>query len=348
MPTTKDILFTCSYLPEEIVTAAGFRPVRVVSSARPSEADTALHPATCPYIRAVYAAAARRDGAAAAGIVIVNSCDGMRRLADALAALPDGPPAVFLDVPHKKDEPAVDLFADGLGRFAGQLEHELGGAPVTPEALELAIGRHNVRRRKIAEVFGLLSDGALSGSAVFGLLRNAAQDTLGAADGRIDALIASARPGGTAGGKRIVVSANVLDRPDLVEMIESAGGSVVALDSCTGARHYEGLVTEGAADPMRAVAERYLTRPPCGRMEGIGDRIDWLVALAKTTRADGVILTTVKYCDAWLYDLPQVTEGLTAAGVGVLSLENDYEWSGAGQIKTRTEAFLETPGKGGR
>jgi benzoyl-CoA reductase/2-hydroxyglutaryl-CoA dehydratase subunit BcrC/BadD/HgdB len=348
MITKKDILFTCSYLPEEIIIAAGLRPVRVISDARPSDADTAIHPTTCPYIRAVFAAAARGDHAAAAGLVIVNSCDGMRRLYDAVAALRGAPPVVFLDVPHKSDADAVELFAGGLRRLAGQLEKEFGGTPVTPSALEKAIVHTNSLRRKIAEVFTLEADGALSGGEVFSLLADAATGSLQDGGGRIDALLANARGKSDTAGKRIVVSANVLDRPDLVEMIEGAGANVVALDTCIGARHWEGLVAEGSPDPMRALAERYLTHPPCSRMEGIGRRIDWLVELVKTARADGVILTTVKYCDAWLYDLPQVIEGLTAAGIGVLSLENDYEWSGAGQMKTRIDAFLETPGKGGR
>ncbi len=347
MITPKDILFTCSYLPEEIIIASGLRPVRVISDARPSDADTAIHPTTCPYIRAVFSAAARGDHAAAAGTVIVNSCDGMRRLYDALAAQRDGPSVVFLDVPHKSDAEAVDLFAGGLRRLAGQLEEELGGAPVTPSSLEKAIVHTNSLRRKMAGVFAAQADGVLSGGAVFSLLADAAAGNLQDGDRRIDRLLANARGKSTTAGKRIVVSANVLDRPDLIGMIEGAGGSVVALDTCVGARHWEGLVAEGASDPMRALAERYLTRPACPRMEGIGRRIDWLVSLARDSRADGVVLCSVKYCDAWLYDLPLLTEEMERAGVRVLSIENDYEWSGAGQTKTRIEAFVETLRQGG-
>jgi benzoyl-CoA reductase/2-hydroxyglutaryl-CoA dehydratase subunit BcrC/BadD/HgdB len=342
MFTKKDILFTCSYLPEEVVAAAGFRPVRVASGARPSDADMGIHPTTCPYIRAVFAAAARNDYAGAAGMVIANSCDGMRRLYDALAAHGGTPPVAFLDVPYKNDADAIDLFADGLRRLAGRLETEFGGARVTPQALERVVAGRNALRGAMARVFAHQAEGGLSGTAVFTLLADAAAGNLGDGNGRIDGLIASARPGGGGEGKRIVVSANVLDRPDLVAMIEGAGGRVAALDTCTGARHWEGLVAEGSPDPMRAVAERYLTRPPCSRMEGIGRRIDWLVKLATTTRADGVVLSTVKYCDAWLYDLPLATESLESAGIRVLALENDYEWSGSGQIKTRIEAFVET------
>jgi benzoyl-CoA reductase/2-hydroxyglutaryl-CoA dehydratase subunit BcrC/BadD/HgdB len=348
MVTKKDVLFTCSYLPEEIIIAARLRPVRMVSDARPSDADTAIHPATCPYIRAVFAAAARGGAAGAAGTVIVNSCDGMRRLYDAVAALNDGPPVVFLDVPHKQDAAAVDLFADGLRRLAGQLEKQFGGARVTPSALERAITERNALRKKVAKVFEQQADGGPTGAAVLSLLTVIAAGNLQDADGRIDKLIASARGCADAARKRIVISANVLDRPDLVEMIEGAGGSVVALDTCTGARHWEGLVTEGSPDPMRAIAERYLTRPPCSRMEGIGRRVDWLVDTARSARADGVVLSTVKYCDAWLYDQPVLTEGLVTAGFAVLALENDYEWSGAHQMKTRIEAFLETLPKGGK
>ena len=347
MLTEKDVLFTCSYLPEEIVIAAGFRPVRVISGARPSDADTAIHPTTCPYIRAVFAATARGDNAAAAGTVIVNSCDGIRRLYDALAARRGGPPVVFLDVPHKSDADAVDLFAGGLRRLAGQLQKELGGAPVTPSSLEKAIVHTNSLRRKMAGVFAAQADGMLSGGAVFSLLADTATGDLRDGGGRIDKLLADARGKSASAGKRVVVSANVLDRPDLVGMIEGAGGSVVALDTCVGARHWEGLVAEGSPDPMRAVAERYLTRPACPRMEGIGRRIDWLVSLARDSRADGVILCSVKYCDAWLYDLPLLTEEMERAGVRVLSIENDYEWSGAGQTKTRIEAFVETLRQGG-
>jgi benzoyl-CoA reductase/2-hydroxyglutaryl-CoA dehydratase subunit BcrC/BadD/HgdB len=280
-------------------------------------------------------------------MVIVNSCDGMRRLSDALKARNAGPPVLFLDVPCKRDETSIDLFAETLGRFSIRVEKELGGARVTPRALERAIAERNALRRKMEQAFVLQAEGKLSGCAVLSLLIDAeTKDVRGIAgvDGLVEEAAARAPDDG---GKRIVVSANVLDRPDLVRMIEDAGGRVVALDTCTGARHWEGLVAEGSPDPIRAVAERYLTRPPCSRMEGIGERIDWLVKLALSSRADGVILSSVKYCDAWLYDLPLLTQSLERAGARVLSIENDYEWSGAGQTKTRIEAFVETLEGGG-
>ncbi len=345
MATGTDILFTCSYLPTEIVEAAGFRPVRAVPSApRPSDADADIHPTTCPYIRAVCAAAANGDWKNAAGIVIVNSCDGMRRLYDALEVSKTAPPAIFLDVPHKQDDAAVDFFASLLKQFVRRMEETFSAPRITADALEQAIVDVNARRKRMAALFELLSRGGISGGGAWSLLMEDAAGNGREVSERIGGLAAAAAADG---GKRIMISANVLDRPDLIGMIEGAGGTVVALDGCVGLSRWEGLVEEGSADPIRAIAHRYLTRIPCARMEGIGRRIDRLIGLAESSRANAVVLCTVKYCDAWLYDRPLVIQRLQDAGLRVLSLENDYEWTGAAQTRTRVEAFVETlPGGG--
>jgi len=130
-------------------------------------------------------------------------------------------------------------------------------------------------------------------------------------------------------------------------MIEDAGGRVVAIDTCLGARHYDGLVAENASDPMRAVAERYLTKASCARMEGIEERVERLKRLAADSGADGVIYSLVKFCDTHLYDVPSMQDACRRAGIPFLFLENDYEWSGLGQMKTRVEAFLAMAGERG-
>jgi benzoyl-CoA reductase/2-hydroxyglutaryl-CoA dehydratase subunit BcrC/BadD/HgdB len=289
--------------------------------------------------------------AGAGGMVIVNSCDGMRRLYDAWAHSVKSIPVVFLDVPQRRDTDAVDYFAVQLEQFSRQIERDFGGSRPSRDILEQQIVMKNSVRRKMMEVFRLQREESprVSGSAVFSLLMDVAAGDPEVAADRIDSLIAGPGREITAGlRKRIVVSANVIDRPDLIDMIEGSNALVVALDTCIGRRSYELQVAEGTSDPIRAVAQRYLTRPPCSRMDGMGDRIDYVVDLARASRADGVVLTTVKYCDSWLYEQPLLKERLEAAGLRVLALENDYEWSGTGQMRTRIEAFLETVAEGGK
>jgi benzoyl-CoA reductase/2-hydroxyglutaryl-CoA dehydratase subunit BcrC/BadD/HgdB len=334
-------------MPGEVVGAAGLRPTRVVPQARPSDADTHIHPTTCPYIKSHFASVSSGLVDGAGGVVIVNSCDGMRRLFDALVALPPGDRTLFLDVPTKKDDAAVDFFAAELGRFAEALVVEFSGSPVTPDSLARSIGAHNAVRRLMQRLFALQkeADSAISGADVFSIIGLATETPVDELPDRLSTIIGDLekKRDGTK-KKRIVISANVFNRPDLIEMIEGAGARVVALDTCFGERHFETPVAEGSDDPMRAIAHRYLTRTGCPRMDGIGARVDYLTNLATAARADGVVMSTVKYCDSWLYEAPFTKERLEAAKIPVLPLENDYEWSGLSQMRTRVEAFVETIG----
>ena len=77
---SRTVLFTCSYVPEEIITAAGFVPRRVLPDAAPSDADGYVHPNTCGLLKSLLATGLAAKPGEAAGIVFANSCDGARRL----------------------------------------------------------------------------------------------------------------------------------------------------------------------------------------------------------------------------------------------------------------------------
>jgi benzoyl-CoA reductase/2-hydroxyglutaryl-CoA dehydratase subunit BcrC/BadD/HgdB len=91
---------------------------------------------------------------------------------------------------------------------------------------------------------------------------------------------------------------------------------------------------------MMALAERYLRKPTCARMEGIEERVERMKDMAADAKADGVICSTVKFCDTYLYDVPTMHARCEAAGIPFLFLEHDYAWTGLEQMKTRVEAFL--------
>jgi benzoyl-CoA reductase/2-hydroxyglutaryl-CoA dehydratase subunit BcrC/BadD/HgdB len=141
--------------------------------------------------------------------------------------------------------------------------------------------------------------------------------------------------------RRILLTGNLISRPDPVTAIEDFGGRVVALDTCIGLRHYETLVEEEADDPMLALATRYLTRPSCPRMEGMEERFEYLKKLADEVRANGIVYSCIKFCDPLIYDIPMMSSWFRGVGIPFLFLENDYAWSGSGQLRTRIQAFTE-------
>ena len=343
-PEAERVFITCSCVPEEIITAAGLRAVRLLPSNPPSDADSHIHPNTCGYLKSLLAFALDEEGDRTACIAIGNSCDGMRKLYDLWGAYAKRIPALFVDPPKKNDPDSIRFFASELRRFASDLETTLPGVAVTEESLRSAIREHNRVRLLMGEVFGLQRDPrkSVGGRDVFDLCLEGTRCSPEEFIPRLEGVLARVKKREPVSSeRRILLTGNLISRPDPLVMIEELGGRVVALDTCTGLRHYETLVEEDAADPMLALATRYLARPSCPRMEGLEERFGYLERLAKETRADGIVYSCVKFCDPLIYDIPMMSRWFRAAGIPFLYLENDYTWSGSGQMKTRLQAFTE-------
>jgi benzoyl-CoA reductase/2-hydroxyglutaryl-CoA dehydratase subunit BcrC/BadD/HgdB len=331
-------------VPEEIITAAGFHARRLLPESPPADADSHVHPGTCGYVKSLLASGLAGEGHRASCIVIGNGCDGMRKLYDLWEAYVADIPALFLDVPKKKDADSIRFFASELRRFASDLERVLPGATVTDESLRRAIQTHNRVRLLMGEVFRLQREerAPIRGRDVFDLCLAGSASPPDQFIARLESFLPSVEKGEILSNeRRILLSGNVVGRPEPVSIIEEFGGRVVVLDTCIGLRHYETLVDEYGADPMLALASRYLARPSCPRMEGLVERFRYLERIADEARVDGVVYSCVKYCDPLIYDIPMMSEWFRSAGIPFLFLENDYTWSGTGQLRTRLQAFSE-------
>jgi benzoyl-CoA reductase subunit C len=340
---TQTVAYACSYVPEEIILAAGLTPKRMIPEPRPSQADAYMHPNTCYYVKSLLASGLAGAEAGAGAVVFANSCDGMRRLHDVWKEYVKGVPALFLDVPKTKDPASVEFFAHELRRFAQGLEEAFPGARVEDERLKEAIETCNEVRLLMGEVFKLQGDPkvGVSGLSVLELCLEGARSRPTDFAERLKRFLSDSHRAPVAGdARRIVVTANVIHRPDLISLIEDSGGRVVALDACVGVRHFDRPVESNSQDPMTALAERYLAKASCPRMEGIEERFQRLKRLASESSADGIIYSTAKFCDLHLYEAPLMRITCEDAGLPLLFLENDYEWTGLEQMKTRVEAFL--------
>ena len=145
------------------------------------------------------------------------------------------------------------------------------------------------------------------------------------------------------GGIRLLVSGSVMDNSKPLEIIEGAGGSVVADDWCVGSRYlWNDVSSEG--DMLKAIARRYLDRIPSSFMFEQKSRFKHTIEIAKRFDVEAVIILVLKFCDTHMFDAPQLTEELKALDLPVLYLEWEHSLSGSAQLKTRIEAFLEMVG----
>ena len=132
----------------------------------------------------------------------------------------------------------------------------------------------------------------------------------------------------------------------VLEIIESHGGFVVCMDNCTGLKPILEDVDETAADPIRALAEKYF-HLPCSVMTPNAGGFDALRALAANTAPQCVIDLVWQACltyDVESYLVRKLAE--KDLGMPYLRIETDYSPSDSARIAVRVEALFETVRQG--
>jgi benzoyl-CoA reductase/2-hydroxyglutaryl-CoA dehydratase subunit BcrC/BadD/HgdB len=345
--TQPKIGWLCACVPEEIILAAGLLPMRLSGAGETAAvADSYIYSNLCPYVKSILALGLKGKAEHLDGLVFARSCDGMRRMCDVWRSYVDTRFVYMLEVPKNRDEASVEYLASQLHKFARALEQEFG-KEITPDSLKQAIKTMNQVRRQMQRIYRMQRKLPLplSGSEVFQLGLEGMQADKKSFIAKLKKYYSDAKsvtgPHGKEGKARVLITGNVVDRPDLFHIIEAAGADVVAADVCTALRYFEHPVDEDSDDLYLALAHRYLGKSRCPRVTGLNERLAEVKELVKTYAVDGVIYTSVKFCDQHLADAPYFMAKLGNEGMAVLFLENDYTWGDTGQLRTRVEAFIE-------
>ena len=115
-------------------------------------------------------------------------------------------------------------------------------------------------------------------------------------------------------------------------------------DLCTGSRAFA-VGGDPGADPIEALARRYLARKPCPAKHAPGYDIgENLLSAVHQAEADGVVFLFTKFCDPWAFDFPYIHDTLEDAGVPSLLVEIEQHVPAPEQYKTRVAAFAEILG----
>ncbi len=340
----KRVGYFCSYVPEELIIAAGLEPVRLKGEvAEVKEADAFLISSICPSLKYILDSGLR-EKFDVEGIVFAHSCDGMRRLYDLWNRYGKTPFTYMLEIPKNRDENGIQYFTEQLSDLRSGLE-DFFAVTISDDKLEEAIALNNSHRKMITELFEKQREAPapFKGSDLLALCLSEAASPREESTARLkDFFEKSSSSISQDTHPRILISGNRGPTPTLVQMAEASGASVVALDTCYGMKHYTGLV-EMDRDPLEGLARRYLLKPACARMPGFKTRIERLEELTRDYSIDGIIYSIIKFCDYGLFEAPEIRRSL-GDRLPLLILENDYIWSDEGRVKTRVEAFVEMIG----
>jgi bzd-type benzoyl-CoA reductase N subunit len=333
----------CSYTPLEIILASGMIPYRIIPEPTSDMADSYLHSNFCPYVRSSLGRAIRGDLDFIEGLVIVNSCDGLRRLYDAWRVYAKTPRVYLVDLPRAATESAIGHFRETLARLKDQLEEGFG-VSISEGSIEEAISISNRGRRFLRDLYDLRKSHKLpiSGSQVMDLVKGdmllPREEYLGLLEKLVGEIKEAAVP--RTDLPRVMITGSFLEDSGIVKLVEQAGGEVACDDLCTGSRYFWDCI-DGDDDPFLSLSRYYLTRIPCARMLDSDRRLDHVLDLVADFEVHGVICYTLKFCDTFLYDVPLLKERLDALDIPSLFLDSDYTPGTMGRLKTRIEAFIE-------
>jgi benzoyl-CoA reductase subunit C len=333
-----------TYTPEEIIYAADMLPVRILGSSESTRLADAYCPDNmCSFCRSCFDLALKGDYDYLDGYVASNSCDNREKMYDLWRHHVKLPYFHFINTPHTNTEKAHIFFYDELVRFKESLEQAFR-ITTSDQSLRNAIKVYNKNRTLLKKVYDLRRKNPplISGVEALEIVLSSMLIHKEEHNKLLSRLLreVSSRRKPQKGGVRLLVSGSVMDNAELLRTVEAAGGSVVADDLSTGSRYFWDLV-DSNAEPLRAIARRYLDKVPCPFMFQSEDRFRHVRKMVKRYDVEGAIIFVLKFCDTHLFDAPLLKEKLESSGVPVLYLEWEHAMTGIAQLRTRIEAFIE-------
>ncbi len=342
----KRIGWFCTYVPEEIMLAGGFEPVRLMGEKRLRTSDSYFPINFCPYLKSGWESLMVSRGNLAAA-VFTNSCDGMRRLYDMAEYYLQGTPLFMLDVPRNTYPDSVDFYSLQLQKLLGFMEGLKGKSIGGQDLLHAAeiCDRKRSRLQKLSRSF-FREGGAIGIPDYYRLMElSATAGTEAFLKGMDDLTDDMAAAGNDDSSPRVMIVGNFITEEKLWQMFSELDMKIAADDLCISSRYYENTVGAGRGCSRREIldllAKRYLHKPACMRMADTGAKLEEIKAKVRERDIQGVIFISLKFCDTMLYSFPLVRKVMAQMKIPVLYLEIEYNNFSEGQLKTRTQAFLE-------
>jgi len=339
----------CTYVPEEIVYAAGILPVRILGSHQPDDiTDPHILSMYCFFCRDCLAQGLKGRYDYLDGIVISQSCMHIRQTFHSWRTHVPVEYSYYINMPHHVQSPRAKPYLAGeLGEFKNSLEDWIG-KPITDGDLDQAIDVYNTNRRLMRQVYELrrADNPPLTGLEAMQLVVSS-QMTDKKEHNRALYEVLDKLPNRDMDrdpGVRLMIVSSENDDLEFVSMVESQGATIVIDDHCTGSRYFWNEVTPNG-DRLSAIADRYVDRVPCPSKDWPKlTRFDHILQLARDYNIQGVLLLQQKFCDPHESDMPPLEQFLKENGIPSLFLELAVTMP-AGQFQVRVEAFLEMLGE---
>ena len=345
----KVVGYYCTFFPQELALAAGAVPVGLCGTKEEpiSAAEETLPRNLCPLIKSSYGFAVT-DKCPFFNfsdlIVGETTCDGKKKMFEFMGEFK---PVHVMQLPHMNgNKESFGMWVEELRRLRTRLENELG-REIADQALWEAIDLINRETAAAKAVCDLnrQEPPALSGLDLLTVIWSRGfnkdkKETIR----MLESLRESLAVGGSvaAGKPRVLITGCPigLGSEKVVSLVEELGGTVVALENCTGYKTLPLQTDTSFDDPIMALADKYL-KIPCSCMTPNTGRMELLKGMAADFAADAMIDLTWQACHTYNIESREVSRLCKQAGLPFLQLESDYSASDTESLKVRIQALLE-------
>ena len=345
----------CGYAPLELIRAMGAAPAVLCAFANKTieAAETVLPANLCPLIKSSYGFI-KTDTcpffAISEAVIAETTCDGKKKMFELIS---DIKPMYVMDLPQLPDEKeALDNWTVMIKKLKGFLETTFN-RKIDDKEVEKEIKETNIKNKLMNKIFDFaaLTPTPVSWLELYDLtyLGQASTtkdmiDLLNDCVAKLEKRVAEGVYHGEKDSPRVLVTGCPVggDATKVFKIIEEAGGVVIVLDSCTGMKAYNSLISENTSDPYAALSRRYLELP-CSCMTPNSRRLTELDKMIKRFKPDVVVDVVLHACHSYNVESHKIKEHVTNKhNMPFLKIETDYSQSDVEQIRTRVEALLET------
>lgn len=340
----------CSYVPEEILYAAGHLPLRMLGSHEPQDVtEPHIFGMFCPFCRDVLAQGLKGQYNYMKGIVLAQSCLHLRQSFTSWRNHVPVDFAYYLYMPNKVQTDHARPYLTGeLKKFKKSVE-EWTGRTISDDELQKSTELHNENRELMREIYDMRKgpSPAITGLEAMVMVASSFFTDKKDHNAELRRILPKLRERdlGRETGARLMLVGSEDDDTDFVRMVESVGATIVVDDHCTGSRHFWNSTEFTTGSILADISNRYIDRPACPTKDWEErTRFPHILKLAKEWNVDGVLLIQQKFCDPHECDIPPLKEFLNEHGFPTLFLEFDVTVP-LGPMRIRVEAFLEMIGE---
>lgn len=348
----------CLFAPTELVRAAGAIPVSLCGKkeAPISAAEKTLPPNLCPLIKSSYGYAVTDTCpffAASDFILGETTCDGKKKMFELMGRIK---PLHLMHLPYDTNGGhALDFWRQEMIRLKVFLEDQTGHV-IEVQALNRQIKLQNEVRRLLWRIsrYSAAEAVPLSGLDMMTVMESksscydleAYAELLRGLIEEQEVLSAAGISVQREGAPRLLLTGCPVGKGShkVLQLVEECGGVIVSMENCTGIKGQDLLVEEDTADPLQALASRYL-QTPCSCMTPNEGRLQLIQTLVEEHRVQGVVDLTWQCCHTYNVESYVIKELVEKRwNLPFLHIETDYSASDTEQLRTRIEAFLELIG----